>query len=74
MAVVYKKIIAIKTIVFDSGGMHPIRGSLAYGQTYELESILAIGFITDGFAIDYDTALSNPKCPTIIRTDVMRIG
>ncbi|MED3681823.1 hypothetical protein [Bacillus thuringiensis] len=73
MAVVYKKIIAIKSVSYAQPYGGP-QASLAYGQTYELESTLATEFITDGFAIDYATALSNPKCPPIIRTKAIRIG
>ncbi|MGG5736682.1 hypothetical protein [Bacillus cereus group sp. IBL03679] len=79
MAVEYKKVIAIKSFsvlgISGGWGVSP-RPSFAtsYGQTYELESTLATGFITDGFAIDYATALSNPKCPSIIRTKAIRIG
>ncbi|MFJ6030577.1 hypothetical protein ACIQFL_09165 [Bacillus toyonensis] len=79
MAVVYKKIIVIKAFSVagtSGGGGTPAVPSFAtsYGQTYELESTLATGFITDGLAIDYATALTNPQCPTIIRTKAIRLG
>lgn len=79
MAVVYKKIIAIKSFsalgVGENSGVPPRPSvSASYGQTYELESVLATEFITDGYAIDYATALSNPKCPPIIRIKAIRIG
>ncbi len=73
MAITYKKIIAVKSVSFGFQVGEP-SGGLAYGQTYEIESTTATGLIASGFAIDYDTALSNAKCPTIIRTETMRIG
>ncbi|MGX5541510.1 hypothetical protein ACWKTJ_27430 [Bacillus wiedmannii] len=73
MAVEYKKVIAIKSVSYGVPYGEPC-GSLAYGQTYELESTLAAQFISNGFVIDYDTALTNPKCPPIIRTKAIRIG
>ncbi|HHK5536340.1 TPA: hypothetical protein ACQUHH_004861 [Bacillus mobilis] len=73
MAVEYKKVIAIKSASFGNPWSQPC-GSLAYGQTYELESTFAAQFISNGFVIDYDTALSNAKCPPIIRTKTIRIG
>lgn len=77
MAVEYKKIIAIKSFSMnsDSWKKPPIPSvGFSYGQAYELESTLATQFITSGHVIDYDTALSNPKCPPIIRTKAIRIG
>lgn len=73
MAVVYKKIISIKSVAFDFGLGKP-NGGLSYGQTYELDTVYADKLIADGAVIDYATALTNSKCPTIIRTTVMRIG
>ncbi|OSM14679.1 hypothetical protein BTH38_04590 [Bacillus toyonensis] len=73
MAVEYKKVIAIKSVSFGNPWNQPC-GSLAHGQTYELESTFAAQFISNGFVIDYATALSNPKCPSIIRTKTIRIG
>ncbi|MDA1678656.1 hypothetical protein [Bacillus cereus group sp. TH152-1LC] len=77
MAVIYKKIIAIKTFSINGTGWTiPPMPSLgaSYGQTYELESAVADKLITDGYVIDYATALSNPKCPPILRTKAIRIG
>ncbi|MGE7887827.1 hypothetical protein ACQKN7_10700 [Bacillus cereus] len=73
MAVEYKTVIAIKSVAFAIPPYGP-SGGLAYGQTYELESTLAAQFISNGHAIDYATALSNSKCPAIIRTKAIRIG
>ncbi|MCU5578881.1 hypothetical protein OCF65_00065 [Bacillus toyonensis] len=74
MAIVYKKIISIKSVAVDTGGASSMRFGLAYGQTYELDTPVADKLITDGAVIDYATALTNSKCPTIIRTEAMRIG
>lgn len=77
MAVEYKKIIAIKSV--SAGGSWwtnpPVPSmSLAIGQTYEIQSTLTTELISNGHAIDYATALTNPKCPSIIRTKAIRIG
>lgn len=77
MAVEYKKIIAIKSVSVASEGwmttyVPPF--SLAYQQSYEIEKTKADKLIADGYAIDYATALSNPKCPPIIRIKAIRIG
>lgn len=77
MAVEYKKIIATKSVsIASSGWMATYKPpySLAYGQAYEIESTTATESITNGYAIDYATALSNPKCPPIIRIKAIRIG
>lgn len=42
--------------------------SMALGQTYDVNTTVATDLINKGFAIDYATALTNPKCPKIIRT------
>ena len=60
-----KKIIAIKSFV---GYM-----SASVGQTYELSTFFADRLIADGLAIEFATALSNPKCPPIIKTEAIRI-
>ncbi|HDR4366787.1 TPA: hypothetical protein ACKU3G_002799 [Bacillus cereus] len=74
MAVEYKKVIAIKSFSFVGTYSGDPSGGLAYGQTYEINSTLATQFISSGHVIDYDTALSNAKCPPIIRTKAIRIG
>ncbi|SDZ85667.1 hypothetical protein [Bacillus nitratireducens] len=73
MAVEYKKVIAIKSVVYGQPYGGP-NGSLAYSQTYEIESTIAAQLISNGYVIDYATALSNSKCPSIIRTNPIRIG
>ncbi|WP_458106291.1 hypothetical protein [Bacillus sp. PK5-004] len=63
------KIIAIQSIGGTSANFGiPAYPSLALGQTYEVATALATDLINKGFAIDYTTALTNPKCPKIIRT------
>ncbi|EPZ0458719.1 hypothetical protein [Bacillus sp. CD3-5] len=77
MAVEYKKVIAIKSFSINSDPYaKPPTPSAGFsiGQTYEIESTKAINFISSGHVIDYDTALSNAKCPPIIRTKAIRIG
>ncbi|MDM5038902.1 hypothetical protein [Bacillus sp. OR-18] len=80
MAVIeFTKIIAIKSASFThtgntwDGSYRPPM-NLAYQQSYEIEKTRANELIANGLAIDYATALTNPKCPPIIRTKAIRIG
>ncbi|MDK7419256.1 hypothetical protein OWP16_04550 [Bacillus paranthracis] len=49
--------------------------SYAPGQVYEIDSVYATKYKNIGFMIDYNsTMFNNPKLPSKIRTDVIRIG
>lgn len=83
MAITYSKVICI--IPFATNGerkwdsvenrykVTPNAGYV-YGQTYELETEVANKYIADGLMIDYDTQLKNPKMPSRVKHDVIRVG
>ncbi|MCU4898086.1 hypothetical protein OB968_02765 [Bacillus cereus] len=76
MAVEYKKVIAIKSFSTNHDPWAKLvtpSAGFSIGQTYEIESTIATNFISSELVIDYATALTNPKCPPIIRTKTIRI-
>jgi len=82
MAITLVKVLCIKGFSTDGkneymgvGQENLITPSMGWciGQTYEMDSRIAVKFKAGGFMIDYDNALKDSRCPAIIRTKPIRI-